>query len=1007
MTLAALRALHAIIGDALDDIERVYARASPKGVRDASPAQPLPECSQLGLSSPAGLRRTRDLGLLHTSQIASHQVVSPQLESAYVSPPPSPHVPIPDQSYGFSAIHDSGAASSLDFPSLDAPCEPNSLSEQLTTDPLVVRAINHIVAATGQLAASVQAPFLSLCDASMAYHLPSCLRLLEASHTVEILREAGPNGLHVSLITKQNGIESNKLAHVLRLLATHHIVREVAPDVFTINRISSLIDSGKCLEDLRKFEKLGRPEWKYQDSNGISAFVGLCTDEIHKSSAYLTEAYLLSPSKHTREAREPTSAPFCFAFNTLERKIGFFNWLEGEGSTCAEEKPMPSMSAKPERGPGQMVPPALGVSNDITRRNLVAHTLSGQANSYKLSSSTADENPNRFRLERFGKAMTGTGSWEAPGAIFNGFDWHLLPKNSIVVDVGGGIGSTSMLLASAFSSEEDEGAGLKFIIQDRPVVVELGKKAWKAQCPELLTSGAVEFQVHDFFTPQPVKHAAVFLLRVVLHDWPDDFARRILQQLRYAANKDTRLLIADFVLPHACHDNLGRNGEVVSDSCEKIEGAESFPVPAPLLANLGKANAMVYWMDLTMQVAFNSRERTLRDIVELTNSAGWKVVRIAKAEGSLFGHLTAIPTLIPPRCCESPAINETGPEHYCNEKASIVPRQRPPVDMEKNDMEVAGRAISRCGTPTFGSSTTLPSLEEAIAKFGGRATKSRLPALSGRWMNRASNVANPAAQKPGKPPTSKKKPSPLSVPPPLSSSFPSPVRNICSPKVVETSPTPRVHHLRQPSARFETDKAENPSATHAHVTTSPKSSRYTVIRVQSPTPCQPTLSRRASHAHLSPKSGSNSSHPLITRRASHAQLYKPCISPAPPLPSSIPIRVIQDPVSPAPRRRAVPSSPAAMPQTPILRRQASHAFLTQPARTRANSVLAPPSLRTPVGVGGGIGMGSLLDGGRGTRLQFEKNEHGSTSVERSPNKGPVLAAAANIEKDLRARRDYS
>lgn len=46
----------------------------------------------------------------------------------------------------------------------------------------------------------------------------------------------------------------------------------------------------------------------------------------------------------------------------------------------------------------------------------------------------------------------------------------------MVVDVGGGIGSTSMLLASAFSSTDEGGLGLKFIIQDRPVVVEMGVK---------------------------------------------------------------------------------------------------------------------------------------------------------------------------------------------------------------------------------------------------------------------------------------------------------------------------------------------------------------------------------------------------------------------------------------------------------------------------------------------------------------------------------------------------
>ena len=50
----------------------------------------------------------------------------------------------------------------------------------------------------------------------------------------------------------------------------------------------------------------------------------------------------------------------------------------------------------------------------------------------------------------------------------------------MIVDVGGGIGSTSRLLASAFSSMDEGGLGLKFIIQDRPVVVEMGEKVLHA-----------------------------------------------------------------------------------------------------------------------------------------------------------------------------------------------------------------------------------------------------------------------------------------------------------------------------------------------------------------------------------------------------------------------------------------------------------------------------------------------------------------------------------------------
>jgi hypothetical protein len=41
-----------------------------------------------------------------------------------------------------------------------------------------------------------------------------------------------------------------------------------------------------------------------------------------------------------------------------------------------------------------------------------------------------NSNPNRFRLERFGKAMAGTGSWEAPGAVLHGVYFTCLSSYS-------------------------------------------------------------------------------------------------------------------------------------------------------------------------------------------------------------------------------------------------------------------------------------------------------------------------------------------------------------------------------------------------------------------------------------------------------------------------------------------------------------------------------------------------------------------------------------------------
>ncbi|KAJ7694905.1 hypothetical protein B0H17DRAFT_861258, partial [Mycena rosella] len=139
--------------------------------------------------------------------------------------------------------------------------------------PAVVAAINRIVAAAGQLAASVQVPFLSLCDASMGYHLLACLRLLEAAHVPELLRTGPVYVREIAAHTDVTSVLTRRCtaAHILRLLATHHLLREAAPDVFATNRITALLDTGKPLPTL-----VAHPERKYEDdTSGVAAFMGL------------------------------------------------------------------------------------------------------------------------------------------------------------------------------------------------------------------------------------------------------------------------------------------------------------------------------------------------------------------------------------------------------------------------------------------------------------------------------------------------------------------------------------------------------------------------------------------------------------------------------------------------------------------------------------------------------------------------------------------------------------
>ncbi|KAI0794881.1 S-adenosyl-L-methionine-dependent methyltransferase [Abortiporus biennis] len=564
MTFANLRALHALIGSAIDDIEKVYNDNSAKFtpvVPSSSPPFQQKRMRSRAYTLPASTNTTPVF-------LPDPPLDFPDLDSPAPPPPPSSSTP------EFTPVASSESKEE----------ERRKKSEKLSTHPEVVAAASKIVAACGQISAMVQKPFLTLCDAAMGYHLPACLRFLEEAHIVEMLRSAGSKGMHVKDIVERLDelYKDTTHSHILRLLATHHITREVRPDVFANNRVSSWLDSGKQPKDL----VLRSPQTKYEGTNGVAAFIGLCTDELFKASAYLTDCYLPRPvtTSTVITVKHPMHAPFNVAFGTSKP---YFEWLEEKG--------------------------------------------------------------NEGRLKRFGKAMTGTGEWEVNNAVIDGFPWTDLPDGSVVVDVGGGIGSTSMLLANAFNH-------LKFVIQDRPQVVEMGLAAWKTRCPEMLEQGIAHFQAHDFFSPQPEQIQskkprpivpAVYLLRVITHDWPNAFVTRILLHLRQSALPDTKLLLADYILPHACVDE-GEKQEDLKDEIFLPGRVRTLaPDGTPLLPNLGKANANAYWLDLTMRVVFNAQERTLRELSALTLTAGWKVVQVTRTEGSLFGHVIAVPVEIP------------------------------------------------------------------------------------------------------------------------------------------------------------------------------------------------------------------------------------------------------------------------------------------------------------------------------------------------------------------------
>ena len=425
-----------------------------------------------------------------------------------------------------------------------------------------------------------------------------------------------------------------------------------------------------------------------------------------------------------------------------------------------------------------------------------------------------------------------------------------------------------------------------------------------------------------------------------------------------------------------------------------------------------------------MQVMFNSQERTLREIVALAASSGWKVVRVTKTATSLFGHIVAVPAdILHQKRARAGSGSAFFDAAIAGAKTRIPQELNEPItnttiDKEKryrDNMQTIERASSRCGTPTFGSRMELSSVEEALAKFGGGVIRSK--GLRGRPS--VSTFANRSALKPAASLTLKK-PSPLSVPPPRRSPpLHSPSGKLGSPR----------HDQSQTLA--------GPTLIQRRLSLAlqrPQSQQGTLPLSQAP------LSATRQLLPLSPMSPRHSTHSPLSRRPSHAQLSQVGYSHSqsqtqalPTLPSSIPVRSVIEPVTPTSRQEhhqhhatpVIASSRRDSPRPILTRRSSSYAQLPHvPSRKRSGTVVVPLIQTGNLNAGFGAEMpgnsglimgvsGSTNRGGTGGALggavlQFEIEQERSEGSTRPQSPAvtvggvSVLAAAAQIE-----RRDFS
>jgi hypothetical protein len=159
-----------------------------------------------------------------------------------------------------------------------------------------------------------------------------------------------------------------------------------------------------------------------------------------------------------------------------------------------------------------------------------------------------EQNPPYFSI--FNSYMSayraGKPTWCDPGfypiseRLVEGFDVSM--SDVLLVDVGGGLGRDLQELR-----EKHPLVPGKLILQDRPEVIST-----------IPADSKIIFQSmsHDFFTPQPVKHARAYYLHSVLHNRGNDDCVRILNNLKPALKSGYSKILLNEIVVLESHASL-------------------------------------------------------------------------------------------------------------------------------------------------------------------------------------------------------------------------------------------------------------------------------------------------------------------------------------------------------------------------------------------------------------------------------------------------------------------
>ena len=201
--------------------------------------------------------------------------------------------------------------------------------------------------------------------------------------------------------------------------------------------------------------------------------------------------------------------------------------------------------------------------------------------------------------KRFARAMkyfSSPGGYNSHERVLTDFDWAGLGRAE-VVDIGGSLGHVAVDLLKYAPNLQ------KVTVQDLPDVIKEVHASPLSQAEEV--RDRLEFQEYNFFNPQPMHDADIYLFRHVLHDWSDAKAGEIVRNTVPSMKSGSRLIVSEYILYPAGEDD-------------------------PSSAKMARV------ADLQMMVLLNAKERSLGDWKGLLDCASGGMLVFEQAKGPVM-----------------------------------------------------------------------------------------------------------------------------------------------------------------------------------------------------------------------------------------------------------------------------------------------------------------------------------------------------------------------------------